>query len=141
MKTKSTGSCSTIISLKAHIFICTRQFDFSPLLHLTMMFTRLRCRLNFKLKPVVLSCPYGFRNNYMLNSVYFWWLVDLENKSCVRVPLVIILPECELNHCCRNDLKKALQMVCEQFHSNNFHKAFEGLFLRRKNIQTPHQAL
>ena len=77
----------------------------------------------------------------MLNSVYFWWLVDLENKSCVRVPLVIILPECELNHCCRNDLKKALQMVCEQFHSNNFHKAFEGLFLRRKNIQTPHQAL
>ena len=37
--------------------------------------------------------------------------------------------------------KKALQMVCEQFHSSNFHKAFEGLFLRRENIQTLHQAL
>ena len=42
----------------------------------------------------------------MLHSVYFRSLVDLENKSCVRVPLVIILPECELNHSCRNSLKK-----------------------------------
>ena len=56
------------------------------------------------------------------------------------MPIVIILPECELNHCCRDGLKKALQMVCEQFHSNNFHKAFEGFFLRRKNIQTLQQA-
>ena len=32
--------------------------------------------------------------------------------------------------------EKAFQIVCEQFHSNNFHKAFEGLFLRRENIQT-----
>ena len=106
-----------------------------------MMFTRLRCRLNVKLKLVVLSCAHGFRNNYMLHSVYFRSLVDLENKSCVRVPPIVILPECELNHCCRDCLKKALQMVCAQFHSNNFHKAFEGLFLRCKNIQTLHQAL
>ena len=46
--------------------------------------------VNDKLKPVVLSCAYGFRNNYMLHSVYFRSLVDLENKSCVRVPLVNI---------------------------------------------------
>ena len=77
----------------------------------------------------------------MLHSVYFRSLVDLENKSCVRVPLVIILPECELNHCCQDSLKKTLQMVCEKFHSNNFHKAFQGLFLRNENIQTLHQAL
>ena len=64
----------------------------------------------------------------MLHSVYFRSLVDLENKSCARVPLVIMLPECELNHCCQDGLKKALKMVCEQFHSNNFHKAFKGLF-------------
>ena len=64
----------------------------------------------------------------MLDSVYFRSLVDLESKSCVSVPLVIILPECELNHCCRDGLEKALQMVCEQFHSNNFHNAFEELF-------------
>ena len=31
---KSTGSCSTIISLKAQIFIWTRQFDFFPRLQL-----------------------------------------------------------------------------------------------------------
>ena len=105
------------------------------------MFTQLRCRLNVKLKLVVLSCAYGFKNNYMLHSVYFRSLVDLENKSCVRVPPIVILPECELNHCCRHGLKIALQMVCEQFHSNDFHKAFEGLFLRRENIQTLHQAL
>ena len=105
------------------------------------MFTRLQCRLNVKLKLVVLSCGYGFMNNYMLHSVSLRSLVDLEKKSCVRVPLVIILPECELNHCCRDGLKKALQMVCAQFHSNNFHKAFEELFLRRENIQTIHQAL
>ena len=73
--------------------------------------------VNVELKPVVLSCAYGFRNNYMLHSVYFRSLVDLENNSCVRVPLEITLPECELNHCCRGGLKKALQMVCEQFHS------------------------
>ena len=29
------------------------------------------------------------RNNFMLHSVYFRSLVDIENKSCVRVPLVI----------------------------------------------------
>ena len=33
----------------------------------------------------------------MLNSVYFRSLVDFESKSCVKVPLVITLPECELN--------------------------------------------
>ena len=73
----------------------------------------LQC-VNVKLKPVVLSCAYGFRNNYMLNSVYFSSLVDLENKSCLRVPLVITLPECELNQLSRRS-KNALQMVCEQF--------------------------
>ena len=46
--------------------------------------------VNDKLKPVVISCAYGFRNNYMLHSVYFRSLVDLENKNCVRVPLVNI---------------------------------------------------
>ena len=71
-----------------------------------VMFTRLQCRLNVKLKPVVLSRAYGFRNNLKLHSVYFMSLVDLENKSCVRVLLVIILPECELNHCCCDSLKK-----------------------------------
>ena len=30
----------------------------------------------------------------MVHSVYFRSLVDLEYKSSVRVPLVIILPEC-----------------------------------------------
>ena len=64
----------------------------------------------------------------MLDSVYFRSLVDLESKSCIRVLLIIILPEYELNHCCRGGIKKAFQMVCEQFHSNNFHKAFEELF-------------
>ena len=74
----------------------------------------------------------------MLHSVYFRPLVDLENKSCVRVPaLVIILLECELSHCCREALKKALQMVCEQFHSNNFHKAFEGLFFKTGKYSKP----
>ena len=48
-----------------------------------VMFTR-RCQAQ---KPVVLSCAYGFRKNYMLHSVYFRSLVDLENKSCVRVLL------------------------------------------------------
>ena len=65
-----------------------------------------------KLKPVVLLCA---RNNYILNSVYLRSLVDFENKNCVRVPLVITLPECELNQLLRRS-KKALQMVCEQFH-------------------------
>ena len=102
------------------------------------MFTLLRYRLNVKLKPVVLSCAYGFRKNFMLHSVYFRSLVDLENKSCVRVPLLIILPECcELNQCCCDGLKKTLQMVCEQFHSNNFHKEFEGLFFEMRKYSNP----
>ena len=37
--------------------------------------------------------------------------------------------------------EKALQIVCEQFRSNNFHNAFEGLFFKTQNIQTLHQAL
>ena len=65
---------------------------------LTSMFTRLWCQLNDKLKPVVLSCAYSFRNNYMLHSVYFRSLVDLENKNCVRVPLVNI---CRQSAWCR----------------------------------------
>ena len=55
------------------------------------------------------------------------WLI-LENKSCVRVPLVITLSECEFQSLLSQRSEKALQMVCEQFHSNNFHKAFEGHF-------------
>ena len=50
----------------------------------------------------------------MLNSVYFRSFVDLENKTCVRVPLVITLPECELNQFSRR-FKKVFQMVYEQF--------------------------
>ena len=68
----------------------------SQLVRWPVMFTRLRCRLNVKLKPVELSCSYGFSNNFMLHSVYFRSLVDLENKSCVRVSLVIILVEVTL---------------------------------------------
>ena len=86
----------------------------SQLVRWPVMFTRLRYRLNVKLKPVVLLCAYGLRNNYMLNSVYFRSFVDLENKTCARVPLVITLPECELNQFSRRS-KKALQMVYEQF--------------------------
>ena len=63
---------------------------------------------------LILSCAYGFKSNYTLNSVYFRSLVDLENKSCIRAPLVITLPECELNQLSRRS-KEALQMVCEQF--------------------------
>ena len=62
----------------------------SQLVRWPVMFTWLRCRLNHKLKPVVLSCAYGFRNFYMLHSVYFRSLVELENKNCVRVPLINI---------------------------------------------------
>ena len=62
----------------------------SQLVRLPVMFTQLRCRLTAKLKPEVLSCAYGFRKNYMLHSVYFRSLVEVENKSCVRVPLVYI---------------------------------------------------
>ena len=59
--------------------------------------------VDVKLKPVVLSCAYGFpRNNYMLHSVDFRSLVDLENKSCVRVPLV--------NVYCQSDDVKALNI-------------------------------
>ena len=50
----------------------------------------------------------------MFHSVYFRSLVDLENKSCIRAPLVITLPECELNQLSRRS-EEALQMVCEQF--------------------------
>ena len=79
----------------------------SQLVRWPVMFTRLRGRLNVKLKPVELPCSYGLSNNFMLHSVYFRSLVDLENKSCVREPLVVILPGCcELNHCCCDGLKK-----------------------------------
>ena len=97
----------------------------SQLVHWLVMFKQLRCRLNVKLKPVALSCAYGFRNNYVLHSVYFRSLVDLETKSCVRVPLVIILPECELNHCSHEQLSQGIWRA----------------FLRRENIPTLHQAL
>ena len=93
-----------------------------------VMFTRLWCRLNVKLKPVVLLCVYGFRNNFMVHSVYFRSLVDLEYKSksatCNYIAWVLVESLLSWRS------KKALQMVCEQFHSNNFHKAFEELFSR-----------
>ena len=40
-------------------------------------------------------CLRLYRNNFMLRSVYFRSLVNLENKARVRVPLVIILLACE----------------------------------------------
>ena len=51
----------------------------------------------------------------MLHSVYFRSLVDLENKNCVRVPLIIILPACELNHYCRVGLKKHFKWFASSF--------------------------
>ena len=91
--------------------------------------------LNAKLKPVVLSCAYGFRNNFMLHSVYFRSLVDLENKR--RVPLVIILPECrELNHCCCNGLKKRFKLFVSSFSRTTFTRHLKGFFVRGENIQT-----
>ena len=94
-----------------------------------VMFTRLWCRLNVKLKPVVLLCVYGFRNNFMVHSVYFRSLVDLENKNCARVPLLNIYRQ---SAWCRvwifRVLKKALQMPCESCSSETAHKPFEGLF-------------
>ena len=62
----------------------------------------------------------------MLHSVYFRWLVDLENKSCVRVPLVIILPECELNHCCRDGLKKPFKWFVSSFTRATFTRHLKG---------------
>ena len=62
----------------------------TKLWHLNLFVDRWCLRDGVKLKPVVLSCTYGFRNNNMLHSVYLRQLVDLENKSCVRVPLVNI---------------------------------------------------
>ena len=67
-----------------------------------------------KLKPDILSCNYGFRENYILHSVYFRSLLDLENKSCVIVSLVNMYHESEW---CRvlifSGLKIALQRPCE----------------------------
>jgi len=63
----------------------------SQLIRGLVMFTRLCCWSNPKLKPIVLSRAHGFRKNYMMHSAYLRLLVDLENKSCVRVLLLIIL--------------------------------------------------
>ena len=74
--------------------------------------------VNDKLKPVVLSCAlYGYRNNYMLHSVYFRSLVDLENKNCVRVPLVNIYRQSICRVWIFSRLKKSP--------SNAFRKLFE----------------
>ena len=63
----------------------------------------------------------------MLPSVYFRSLVDLENKSCVRVPLVITLPECrELNHCCCDGLKKPFKCFVSSFTRTTFARHLEG---------------
>ena len=79
--------------------------------------------VNDKLKPVVISCAYGFRNNYMLHSVYFRSLVDLENKNCVRVPLVNIYRQSawhrvwifsRLKKCPSNAFWKLLEWNCSQ---------------------------
>ena len=166
---------NTIVSLKAQIFICTRQFvsaapsysvltetgatqtmktnqmaelkqliptfskpanqmsstkqwNLNLFVDWAVMFSRLRCRLNFKLKPVVFLCAYGFRNDYMLNSVYFKLVVDLENKSCVRVPLVVILPEYEMNHCCRDGLKKPFEWFVSSLTRTTFTRYLKGFF-------------
>ena len=47
---KPAGSCSSTICLKAQIFIWTRQFDFSPWLHLTAPSNNTRT-LKFKAQP------------------------------------------------------------------------------------------
>ena len=54
------------------------------------MKTNQKAELSVNNDKLRLSFAYGFRNNYMLHSVYFRSLVDLENKNCVRVPLVNI---------------------------------------------------
>ena len=76
---------------------------------------------------------YGFRNiiQCMLHSVYLRSLVDLENKSCVGVPLVNIqyivgVPDVGFEYF--RVLKNALQMPCESCLSETAHKPFEGLF-------------
>ena len=68
----------------------TKQMPSTKEWNLNLFVDRWCLRDGVKLKPVVLSCAYGFRNNNMLHSVYFRQLVDLGNKSCVRVPLVNI---------------------------------------------------
>ena len=69
----------------------------------------------------------------MLHSVYFKPLVDLENKNCERVPLEIILPECELNHCCRDGLKKPFQWFGCSFTRTTFTRHLKG-FLQDPKI-------
>ena len=68
------------------------------------------------------------RNNFMLHSVYFRSLIDLENKSCVRVSLVIILPECKLNHYYRNGLKKSFKWFVSSFTRTTFTRHLKGFF-------------
>ena len=67
-----------------------------------------------KLKPLALSYAYGFRKNYMLHSVCFRSLVDLENKSCLRVSLVIILTDASWIGC-RDCLKKPFEWFVSSF--------------------------
>ena len=100
------------------------------------------CDCGVKLEPVVLSCAYGFRKNYMLHSVCFRSLVDLENKSCVKVSLVIILPDASWISC-RNSLKKPFEwfvssFTCVQIEmyelgSDYFHVQIETLDERSRN--------
>ena len=102
------------------------------------MFTRLRCPLNVKLKPVVLSCAYGFGNNFKLHSVYFSPLVDLENKRCTRLSLVNIYRQ-SAKHISNKEfrLKVILYEVsfsisCLKFGFGSFHPRFH--FVHENNL-------
>ena len=76
-----------------------------------------------KLKPVVLSCDYGFRNNLVLHSVYFRSLVDLENKSCVRVPPVV-----RVKSLLSRLSKKPFKWFVSSFSQKAFTRHLEGFF-------------
>ena len=64
----------------------------------------------------------------MLHSVNLRSLVDSENESCVRVSLVIILPECKLNHCCLGGLKKLFKWFVSSFTRTTFTRHLKGFF-------------
>ena len=105
--------------------------------NLNLFVERWCLRDGIKLKPVVLlSCACGFGNNYMLHSVYFRSLVDLENKNCVGVPLVNIYRQsawCKawmfsrLKKSPSNALWKLLEWNCSQTIWS------EGLFLDHRD--------
>ena len=71
----------------------------------------------------------------MLHSVDFRSLVDLENKSCVRVSLVNVYRQSddggfEYFHVLK---KKPFKCLVKVFSSETAHKPFEGLFLDHRD--------